>query len=88
MLGVNVPLSVDIYDLQRGLAVAGCTYYAAHPGGLSHEQFPINANAAESRRLARLQTWGAAERQYAVPPEEFNAQFPRTLDLRRPGPLR
>ncbi|MEM6708963.1 MAG: transglutaminase family protein [Pseudomonadota bacterium] len=86
-IGVNTPLSVDIYDLERGIAVAGCTYFAAHPGGRSYDTFPINANEAESRRLARLQVWGAAERQYAAPPTEYNAKFPLTLDLRRPRTL-
>ncbi|MEM1433177.1 MAG: transglutaminase family protein [Pseudomonadota bacterium] len=85
LLGVNTPLAIDLYDLGNGRAVSGCTYYAAHPGGRHFEHFPVNANEAESRRLARMQSWGAGDRSYQAPPPEQNPQFPLTLDLRWPA---
>jgi len=40
---VQSPLVLDLYDTWTGKTVAGCTYHVSHPGGLSHEKFPVNA---------------------------------------------
>jgi uncharacterized protein (DUF2126 family) len=80
---VHSPLVFDIVDTWSGRSIGGCTYHVTHPGGLAHEQFPVNAFEAESRRLARFSDIGHTPGIIAIPSEERNPAFPLTLDLRR-----
>jgi uncharacterized protein (DUF2126 family)/transglutaminase-like putative cysteine protease len=79
----QAPLIVEIWDGWRKRSMGGCTYRVAHPGGRNSEIFPVNANEAEGRRLARFEPFGFTGGMFEAAREETNSDFPYTLDLRR-----
>jgi uncharacterized protein (DUF2126 family) len=83
-IGIDAPLTFELYDRWSERGVAGCTYHVAHPGGRNFEDFPVNAYAAESRRLARFQAFGHTVGTYPEPPLVTRTEAPLTLDLRWP----
>ncbi|TXE02829.1 DUF2126 domain-containing protein [Algoriphagus aquimarinus] len=57
-IGIDTPLVIDLYDTWTKKSVAACQYHVVHPGGRSYDNFPINSNEAESRRISRFFDFG------------------------------
>ena len=80
---VHAPLIFDLVDKFHSRAIGGCSYYVSHPGGRSHERFPINALEAETRRAERFRPFGHTTGPFQMRRIPRNEEMPVTLDLRR-----
>lgn len=87
-IGIHAPLRFELVDVWNDRVIGACTYHVAHPGGRNDEVAPVNAFAAEARRIARFWNFGYGAAGEPVSwsepgPEAWNPEYPHTLDLRR-----
>jgi len=82
-IGIHAPLVFDLVDTWMKRSLGGCQYHVEHPGGRNPERYPVNANEAEGRRLARFVAFGHTPGKIEVPFAARNTSFPFTLDLRQ-----
>ncbi|MGJ8676676.1 MAG: DUF2126 domain-containing protein [Akkermansiaceae bacterium] len=80
---VHAPLIIDIIDTNNARAIGGCSYFVSHPGGRSHESFPVNALEAETRRAERFHSMGHTPGPFNMRKLPRSNEMPVTLDLRR-----
>ena len=78
----QTPLVFDLVDTWNRHSIAGCTYHVEHPGGRNPATFPVNANEAEARRIARFFSHGHTPGPMEPPAEQPSTDFPYPLDLR------
>lgn len=83
MIKVHAPLVFDLLDTWNNRSLGGCTYHVAHPAGRNYETFPVNANEAEARRMARFGSHGHSQGQIHSIRQAPGQDYPHTLDLRR-----
>ena len=81
---VHTPLVFDLLDATEGRTLGRCTYFAGSPDGSLYETRPADAEEARARRLLRFQVGAPPMEAVTIPPEESNAVYPMTLDLRWP----
>ncbi len=97
-IGIDSPLTFDVVDRHSGRSLGGCRYHVVHPGGLSFQDFPVNAAVAESRRRTRFEQIGhtpgsGLDTRFDLRPSPGvgrpvqHREFPHTLDLRRSARL-
>ncbi|MEM8955968.1 MAG: transglutaminase family protein [Verrucomicrobiota bacterium] len=78
---IHAPLTFDLVDQWNARSIGGCEYHVSHPGGRSYEDFPVNAQTAQSRRRERFVPFGHTPGPLRPEVEPATREFPLTLDL-------
>lgn len=90
-LPVDVPLIFDLVDTWHNRSLGGCSYHVSDPGGRGHEDKPVNANVAETRRLTRFNadqyTPGTELRSEKLATDKRFAELPAASAKRKRKPL-
>ena len=82
---VNAPLTFDIIDTWSRRSLGGCVYHVAHPGGAEPRHLSGECRARPRRAGLRASRISAIRRASSrCRPKKRSAEFPMTLDLRRP----
>lgn len=81
-LPADSPLVFDLVDTWNRRSLGGCVYQVSHPGGRNFERYPVNAQEAEGRRLARFNRIQSSPGKLDPALSVRQADFPFTLDLR------
>lgn len=81
-IDVHSPLVIDVVDAHHKRSLGGCTYHVSHPGGRNYDTFPVNANEAEARRVARFWQHGHTQGVMDLDLGEPHEAHPYTLDMR------
>ncbi|MCP5329869.1 MAG: transglutaminase family protein [Pseudomonadales bacterium] len=81
-IGIHSPLVIDVVDTHHNRSLGGCTYHVSHPGGRNYDTFPVNANEAEARRVARFWKHGYTQGEMTLDLAQPHEAHPYTLDLR------
>ncbi|MBB63656.1 MAG: IMP dehydrogenase [Waddliaceae bacterium] len=79
---VHSPLVFDVVDTVQNRSLGACKYHVMHQGGRNYENYPVNANEAEGRRLARFEEMGHTQGKMQIKKVVKHPDFPYTLDLR------
>jgi len=83
-IGVNAPLTFDLFDTWMKRSLGGFQHHVMHPGGGNYDDHPVNAYAAETRRQARFIRMGHTPGWITPQARVSNLEHPFMLDLRRP----
>jgi len=78
----QTPLTIDIHDNWNNRSLGGIQHHTTHPGGLSYETFPVNANEAEARRRSRFLNINHTPGHTTPLQPTRSPEHPLTLDLR------
>lgn len=81
-IDVHSPLVIDVVDTYHNRSLGGGTYHVSHPGGRNYDTFPVNANEAEARRVARFWHHGHTQGEMTLDLGEPHPAHPYTLDMR------